>query len=337
MTAPQASKPENALAATVGRYFTVVSLVPSLLLVAFITVLARSGAWSHEPDFGAGISALTRLGVGGTFVLILAALALGAVLHPLQFPLVQFLEGYWGVGSFWRALRENRIRHHVGRSLDLDMRIADEVTVLYRDDNDDGKFPPSNLTEWERAHHSAEEIAARRLRSIYPGNSDDIMPTRLGNALRTAETRAGATVGLNIIDFAPHLMMVARREHADYVNDQRTALDLAIRTCLVCFLGFTATLLYLWPHKLWLLISLVPLGLAWLCYQGAITAAQEYGAALRMLLDLNRFALYEQMRLPLPLSTVGERTTVVALTALSSDPDDKCSVKYRHPSPPTAT
>ncbi len=165
------------------------------------------------------------------------------------------------------------------------------------------------------------------------------MPTRLGNALRTAETRAGAAVGLNIIDFAPHLMMVARREHADYVNDQRTAFDPAIRTCLVCFLGFAAALLYLWPHKLWLLISLVPLGLAWLCYQGAITSAQEYGAALRMLLDLNRFALYEQMRLPLPLplSSAGERKTVEALNALSSDPDDECSVRYRHPSPPPAT
>lgn len=97
-----------------------------------------------------------------------------------------------------------------------------------------------------------------------------------------------------------------------------------------------ATLLYLWPHKLWLLISLVPFGLAWLCYQGAVTAAQEYGASLRMLLDLNRFALYEQMRLPLPLplSTTGERATAEALTELSSRPNDEVSIRYRHPPPP---
>ncbi|MBV9013411.1 MAG: hypothetical protein JO272_15470 [Pseudonocardiales bacterium] len=337
MTAPEASNPTSALAATVGRYFTVVSLVPSLLLVAFITVLARSGAWSHEPDFGVGIGALTRLGVGGTFVLILSALALGAVLHPLQFALVQFLEGYWGVSSFWGALRENRIRHHAARSQDLDLRIASETIKLGQVEDNDGKVSPSNLTDLELAYHSAEKVAAERLRSIYPANSYHIMPTRLGNVLRAAETRAGAAVGLDIINFAPHLMMVARREHAAYVNDQRTALDLAIRTCLVCLLGFAAALLYLWPHKLWLLISLVPFGSAWLCYQGAVAAAQEYGAALRMLLDLNRFAMYEQMRLPLPLSTAGERKTVWALKALNSDPNNEYSVRYRHPSPPPAT
>lgn len=219
MTAPQVSNPASALAATVGRYFTIVSLVPSLLLVAFIVVLARSGAWSHEPDFGAGVGALTRLGVGGTFVLILAALALGAVLHPLQFALVQFIEGYWGVGSFWSALRENRIRHHVGRRDDLGLRIASERRALGQIEND-GRVLARGLTDWERAYHSAEMVAAERLKSIYPATSSYVMPTRLGNALRAAETSAGAAIGLNIIDFAPHLMMVARPEQADYVNDQ---------------------------------------------------------------------------------------------------------------------
>src|SRR5690349_3118078 len=102
MTAPQPSNPVSTFTATIGRYFTVTSVVPSLILVAFITVLARSGAWNHEPDFGAGVQALTQAGLGGAFTLIIAALALGAILHPLQFALVQFLEGYWPVTTFWR-------------------------------------------------------------------------------------------------------------------------------------------------------------------------------------------------------------------------------------------
>jgi hypothetical protein len=260
------------------------------------------------------------------------ALALGVVLHPLQYALVQFLEGYWGVSPFWRALRENRIRYHLWRRNKLGLLIADETEALGLVKQDDAGTPPKvQLRDWFDAIHSAEIVAAERLISIYPRNADHIMPTRLGNVLRAAETNAGAVYGLDIIDFGPHLMLVAPREHAEYVNDQRTALDLAIRTCLVCLLGFVAAVLFLFPHKLWLLISLIPLGLSWMCYQGAVTAAQEYGEALRMLVDLNRFALYEQLHMHLPTTTNSERKTVKNLNSLSSDPQEGVSVWYRHP------
>jgi hypothetical protein len=333
MTAPQPSNPTSAFAATVGRYFTVISVVPSLILVAFVNVLARSGAWSHEPDFGAGIQALTQAGLGGAFTLILMALALGVVLHPLQYPLVQFLEGYWGASPFWRALREDRIRYHVWRRNKLGLLAADEAQTLglVEQDDDVGALSKVQLPDEFYAVHGAEKVAADRLESSYPRNPGHIMPTRLGNVLRAAETNAVVVYGLDVIDFGPHLMLVAPREHAEYVNDQRTALDLAIRTCLVCLLGFVAAVLFLLPHKLWLLISLIPLGLSWMCYLGAVTAAQEYGEALRMLVDLNRFALYKQLRLPLPTTTNSERKTVENLKGLSSDPQEGVSVRYRHP------
>jgi len=345
MTAPQPTNAASAFAATVGRYFTVVSVVPSLLLVAFVGVLAGSGAWRREPDLGEGIRALTDLSLGGTFALVLAALALGVVLHPLQFTLVQFLEGYWGSNPFWTRLREDRIRYHVQRCAALDRQMGDEDDILDLHKKAAQKSrasagsdspptrPPGYLDDEDLAtHHSARTEAQRRL-SIYPADTRHVMPTRLGNALRAAETTVGAATGLSIITFAPHLMMLAPREQADYVNDQRTTLDLAIRSCLVCMLGFLAAVVFLWPHGLWLLVALVPLGLAWLCYRGSVTAAQEYGSALRMLLDLNRFALYEHMRLPLPDTTADERRLVERLRELSSDPDSQASVDYRQPVP----
>lgn len=299
-TVPPAGNPATAFATAVGRYFTVVSFVPSLLLIAFLVVLIRSGAWSHAPDFGVGIRALTELGLGGTFALILGALALGAVLHPLQVPLVQLLEGYWGTGPVWSALRDNRTR----------------VQIQRRD----------------------KMAGADRLDSLYPELDEDFMPTRLGNVLRAAEKTAGGTIGLDIITFAPHLMMVAPRAQVDYVNDQRTSLDLAIRTCLICLLGFLAALFYLWPHRLWLLVALIPLGLSWLCYRGAVVTAEEYGAALRMLLDLNRFALYERMGLPFPVTTDTEREIAKVMKGLSIDRDEDAFVRYRQsPAPPAST
>lgn len=325
-TVTQAGNPASAFATTIGRYFTVVSVVPSLLFLAFLVVLIRSGAWSREPDFGAGVRALAELGLGGTFALILGAVALGAVLHPLQFPLVQFLEGYWGISPFWTALRDNRIRFHLRRR---------EILRGYKKESRAVRDPKDVREPVVRRSHA---IAAERLDSIYPGSVGDFMPTRLGNVLRAAEKTAGATINLDVIKFAPHLMMVAPTTHADYVNDQRTSFDLAIRTCLVCMLGFLAAVLYLWPHRLWLLVALGPLGLAWLCYRGAVAAAMEYGAALRMLLDLNRFTLYERMGLPFPATTDAERVVVKAMEGLSIDRDVSLFVRYRQPpDPPAAT
>jgi len=50
-----------------------------------------------------------------------------------------------------------------------------------------------------------------------------------------------------------------------------------------------------------------------------------------MLVDLNRFALYEQLHLHLPTTTNSERKTVKNLNSLSSDPQEGVSVWYRHP------
>lgn len=101
---------------TIGRYFSVVSMVPSSLFVVYVYVLVRSGAWVHGPNWVAAMDALVRVGAGGAFVLIALGVALGVVVHPLQFGLVQLLEGYWGTNAVARKIRELRVRHHRKRA-----------------------------------------------------------------------------------------------------------------------------------------------------------------------------------------------------------------------------
>src|SRR5215470_1190475 len=52
----------------------------------------------------------------------------------------------------------------------------------------------------------------------------------------------------------------------------------------------------------------------------AVVVSREYGAALRMLMDLNRFQLYEKIHLRLPTTTASERKLVENLKTLSSEP-----------------
>jgi hypothetical protein len=68
------------------------------------------------------------------------------------------------------------------------------------------------------------------------------------------------------------------------------------------------------------ILALVPCTIAFASYRGAVVVAHEYGTALVVLTDLNRFSLYEQMRLPLPDDLEDERTTNKQLaTVLSLD------------------
>ncbi len=318
MTTPQQATAVTALTNAIGRYFTVVSVIPSLLPVAVTVVLVRSGAWTGSPDFGAGIAGLTDLSVGGAIGLIMAALLLGAVLHPVQLGVVRLLEGYWGTGPFWSRLRERRIAYHVDRRL----RLQEIINKAEHSNPDPGAAAAAaRLTA----------ITAGISKSIYPADVDDTMPTRLGNALRAAETRVGAPVGLEIVKLAPHLLQVAPREQAEYVDEQRTTLDLVVRICLVCMLTTAVMIAFLWPHGIALLTALIPYGLAWMAYRGTVAAAQEYGAALQVLFDLNRFTLYESMHHRLPETTAAEKELVADITALTVDADEGMNVRYRHP------
>ncbi|MFC6881968.1 MULTISPECIES: hypothetical protein [Actinomadura] len=43
---------------------------------------------------------------------------------------------------------------------------------------------------------------------------------------------------------------------------------------------------------------MIPYGLAYLSYRGAITTAQEFGKAVATIIDMNRFPLYSRLRPP---------------------------------------
>jgi len=106
----------------------------------------------------------------------------------------------------------------------------------------------------------------------------------------------------------PHLALVAPPEHVAYLDDQRAQLDAAVRLSLVNLLATALAVGFLWSDGGWLLIALGTYALAYLGYRGAVVVAREYGVALSTLVALNRFALYDALHLPHPVSTADERT-----------------------------
>ncbi|MBY8853187.1 hypothetical protein K7G98_35110, partial [Saccharothrix sp. MB29] len=133
----------------------------------------------------------------------------------------------------------------------------------------------------------------------------------------------------------PRVGMVAGDRELGYVTDQRTQLELAVR---VAFLGMVAAVVtagVMWRHGVWLLLALVPYTVAYLAYRGAVTAANEYGTALTVMIELNRFALYERFHLKPPNSLDEERELNRYLMTLlgSSVPEIDRDLRYEHPTP----
>lgn len=265
---------------SVGRHFSVVGTIPSLILVLYVFVLVSSGAWSGVPHPVRAWDSLTHLSVGETAALSVLTLASAVILHPLQFALIQFFEGYWGTSPVARRAWAARVRHHRRR---YDRLAAD-------------------------ATDPGGGVESQRLLGKYPDDPGEIMPTRLGNVLRRHERLAGRPYGLDAVVVVPLLLAVAPADQADYIADRRTQLDLAVRAALTALLAAVITVFFMWRHGIWLLLALVPYLATYVAYRGAVVAAESYGAALSDLTVLNRFELYRRLHLSLPDDIAAELT-----------------------------
>lgn len=313
-------------AQTIGRYFSVISVVPSSLYVAFVYLLVASDDSRHPPDWSNGFKSLAHLDFAGIALLAFLSIGLGVVMHPIQFAVVQFFEGYWGTASLVQNIRSQRILHYqflckrLAREKDS---AQDELEDLPEDRVNDPATRVIPLSRYKEAS---------RLRDNFPRAIDEVMPTRLGNVLRRAESQAGSQYGMDALQAVPHILMIAPTSHVDYVNDQRSQLDLAVRMTLMSVLASATALIFLWPHRLWALIAVVPYTIAYLAYRGSVVAAGHYGSALDALINLDRFALYEQLHVKLPATTATERAANKKLARLFRyNPAEV--IGYTHPPP----
>jgi hypothetical protein len=295
---------------SIGRYFGLVSMVPSLLLATWLWGLWATGALSGVPTMANVTARLSHLNIAASGAAFLAVLAIALVTHPLQFPLVQLLEGYWGRAPATRALRVWRTSAHVRRLNEAKKLAAQLGRQLEEMDDDDvadalkgdDEVARRQLLDTVVAHEAATRVVSR-----YPQETLNTMPTALGNVLRRHELLAGGSSNLPVLVFATHIGMAAKDGHNAYLQDRRDDLDLAVRISASAGVATAATALVMWPHGLWLLWALAPYGAAWMAYRGAVAVAAPYGAALGAWVDLTRPQLYEALRMRPPTTAQQER------------------------------
>lgn len=304
------------VANSVGRYFSVVSFIPSSLYILFVYLLVASGSWHHLPDWSHAFVSLAHLGVEGVVLLTFLGIGLGIFIHPIQFAIVQFFEGYWGTWSIPQAIRYRRILYYQV----LCGKLNDEIVEAINAEAADSMSTPVR-SRWDEAD---------RVRSMFPESFDEFMPTRLGNVLRRAESLAGSQYGIDALQVVPHLLLISPPNHIDYVNDQRSQLDLAVRMTFLSAMATGTAIVFLCRDGAWALIALIPYALAYFSYRGSVIAAGHYGSALETLINLNRFALYEQLHVQLPASTQEEKEANEKLMGLL-EYKANAAMNYKHP------
>lgn len=263
---------------TLSPRFGVVSALPTMALVGWIAFLWGSGGLTGSPDIEEVRDALAAAGVAQVALAGLVGVALGSVLHPFQFVLVRLLEGYWADVPGLRQLQ------YLG--IEINRR---RMRRLRR----------SGLT--------------RELNKRYPPDDADLLPTKVGNALRAAERCAGAPYGMDAVVMLPRLYPLASPGVAAMFLDLRNQLDVAARYTVVLALISGSGLAAMVTDGLWLLLPAATTLLAGTSYRATVRTAISYGQGLRVLFELHHGQLVHALGWEVPKSLAQLRELSEAL------------------------
>ncbi|MFF5234400.1 hypothetical protein [Dactylosporangium sp. NPDC000521] len=295
-----------------SRFF-LVAYLPTAAAGLFLFTLVRAGAPGHELRFQqVWRTSSAEPGFGAVLMVAVVTVLAALLVHPLQLALVRLLEGQW---PRWLApLAVPLRRWHRHR--------RDRLTAL------EERLPAGpDEPGYAQAVQDAGRAGTLR-RRLYPSGLP--RPTALGNILAAAEETAGADYGWDAVVAWPRLYPLLPGPTRTIVDARRNSLDFAATMTATATATAIAAALLLCPSPRWLPLALVPLGVGFLAWRGALQAALAYGEAVRVAFDLHRFELHTALRLPLPATRADEIAAARGLCDLWRQ-GVPVALTYQHP------
>jgi hypothetical protein len=280
----------EALTNRLGTRFLVVTVVPNILLVAYVGFLIAAGAPAHSPSLGRAVTVLDGLTIRQIAAVLLGLLVISIATHPLQTPLIQILEGYW-----WGLPFGSTASNHFTERFRNELRwTRSELQRVQRT-----KKP----WDWPTTQAAAD---AEQRQDWLPDDEQDLLPTALGNTLRTGEIRAGERYGLELQFAFPRISLLLSSPSLTELSDRRNQLDAAARSCIAAGLATAVSVALLLWHGPWLFLALVTYLLCWACYRAAVAAAREFCISLASAIDLHHLQLFDELQLKRPTNLAEE-------------------------------
>jgi hypothetical protein len=306
----------SSLSSLADRNFVVAYLLPVILVAIFLL-----SAFSDVPSVDAVWSAVLDADKFAALTLLVLTLWVAAVaLTFLNLPFYRVLEGYFGPFN-------NRLTIWFGKR-----RYKHEQKVLTDQYNNIGD-------DVERSEAYAQ--ALRAFRAHYPRDVKWLLPTRLGNVLRSAETYAKEVYGADSVAIWGRFAAVIPEPFAAIIDRARADMDFFVNAAWLSFLASGIVAIHVLKGladaasagKLggfpWSFALMPVLGFA-LCpiwYRFAISKALEWGEIYRSAFDLYLPDLAKQLGCELPKSAekrkiFWSKVNALCLDAIEIKPED---------------
>ncbi len=230
-------------------------------------------------------------------VLLAFTLVIAGLLTAFNGTIIRFYEGYpWRYGRIgcYKVSRQKQ------RFCTSEARIRGVRTLLRCMAKEDENSPDHDKIRiwWQQMHW-------HHLQS-FPTYASDILPTRLGNAIRGFESYPDSQYGIEAITLWPRLVGVVEQEYANAISDSKAPFDFMIHSsvlnavlCLATsFIGLffaERTFASLDTARTWL-IEVLFFGLAtYFFYEASIPCAKAWGQMVKGAFDLYRYPLLAQL------------------------------------------
>ena len=272
----------------------------ALFTPAFAFWALGVGAWLlRRPDADAsrrlmdafqGLSGIAQTAL--IVLVLLVAAASSVVAERLALAVLRALEGYWPRPL--RQLARALVRRHAARFEALEKR-WDELYLRH----EEGRSTPGEQQEL---------IDLERRLAAMPAHADLLMPTRLGNVLRAAESGVEDKYGIDPVRCWPALWLVLPDVTRTEVTAARASLDTAATWSL------WSVLVAVWAvFTPWAVLVAVVAAVA--AYPNLLGSAARYGELVDAAFALHRGLLYDALGRPRPAQPSDERAAGRALTA----------------------
>ena len=291
------------------------TFLPSMLFVVL-------GVFFVLPLFPYNWDALQQLSGAETQSVLVASLVtvvLTGLLYNLNIPVIRFYEGYTWQNSL---IGEWRTRHYLGlhaaarglRPLLRDVQVV--VSGLARSEEDDAtRAAREELDQRLRAARARSTTLAL---GEFPVAAGSVLPTKLGNVIRSFENYPSRQYHLAAITLWPRLVAKIDKDYGEQVDNAKTSFDFMINcsllsfalALLVLFVGLWYPVMFVAPRHwaVWLSKVLLLLALSCAFYRSSIGRAAEWGEMVKGAFDLYRHELLAQLGYKTPPSSLeGER------------------------------
>ena len=211
------------------------------------------------------------------------------LLHNFNSLIIRFYSGYPWSESIWGKWRTQRYQKEFEK---IHARCDGLYVLLSAMGRHHAEIRPL-VAEWSKV--------GRRKLSDFPERRDLVLPTRLGNRVRSVERYPAVQYGIDMVVLWPRLQAVLDKDYATRIDDAQISFNFMVNLSVLSILlaVFTGCIGLLYPPPGAFMRVMVPvlmsLALAYCFYRLSVSQVNEWGGLARGAFDLYKGKLLTQL------------------------------------------